>query len=138
MLNVITLEEALALVEREFVPAAVAERTPLMKALGRTLAEDMTASEFVPDFDRSTVDGYALRARDTFGCSDAIPAILMQQAEVRMGEGADFVLQAGCCAAVPPAARCPGARTAWPCSNTRRTMGTGPWASPGPWPPERI
>lgn len=101
MLNVITLEEALALVEREFVPAAAVERAPLAGAPGRILAEDVTADEFVPDFDRSTVDGYALRARDTFGCSDAIPAILTRQAEVRMGEGADFVLQGGCCAAVP-------------------------------------
>ncbi len=101
MLNVITLEEALSLIRRAFVPAAGKERLPLSRALGRVLAEDLTASEYVPDFDRSTVDGYALRARDTFGCSDAIPAILTRQAEVRMGEGADFVLREGCCVAVP-------------------------------------
>ncbi len=101
MLNVITLEEALALVRKEFVPAAAAEPVPLAQALGRTLGADVIASEYVPDFDRSTVDGFALRARDTFGCSDAIPAILTRQAEVRMGEGADFVLREGCCAAVP-------------------------------------
>ena len=68
MLNVITLEEALALIRREFVPGAAPERVPLGRALGRTLAEDVLAQEYVPDFDRSTVDGYALRARDTFGC----------------------------------------------------------------------
>lgn len=60
MLNVITLEEALALIQREFVPAAAPERVPLGQALGRTLAEDVLAREYVPDFDRSTVDGYAL------------------------------------------------------------------------------
>lgn len=101
MLNVITLEEALTLIRRAFVPTAGKERLPLSQALGRVLAEDLASSEYVPDFDRSTVDGYALRARDTFGCSDAIPAILIKQAEVRMGEGADFVLKEGCCAAVP-------------------------------------
>jgi len=101
VLNVITLEEALALIQREFVPAAAPERVPLGRALGRTLAEDVLSQEYVPDFDRSTVDGYALRARDTFGCSDAIPALLTRQGSIRMGEGADFVLQEGCCASIP-------------------------------------
>lgn len=101
MLNVITLEAALELVQRKFVPAAAAAQTPLGDALGRTLAEDVIAAEHVPDFDRSTVDGYALRARDSFGCSDAIPAILSLQGSVRMGEEANFILQEGCCAAVP-------------------------------------
>ena len=101
MLNVITLEEALRLIRETFVPAASAERIPVARALGRTLAEDVAAGEYVPDFDRSNVDGYALRARDTFGCSDAIPAILTVQAEIRMGERADFVLREGCCAAIP-------------------------------------
>ena len=101
MLNVITLEEALALVKTEFVPASAAERAPLAQALGRTLAEDVAAAEYVPDFDRSTVDGYALRARDTFGCSDAIPAILTRQGAIRMGEEVSFALREGCCAAIP-------------------------------------
>lgn len=73
----------------------------MRQALGRTLAEDIEAREYVPDFDRSTVDGYAVRAGDTFGCTDAIPAILPVQAAVLMGEGADFTLNPGECAAVP-------------------------------------
>ena len=107
MLNVITLEEALALVEREFVPAAATERVPLAEALGRILAKDVIAAEFVPDFDRATVDGYALRARDTFGCSDAIPAVLTRQGAVRMGEKVSFVLREGCCAAIPTGGEVP-------------------------------
>ena len=55
----------------------------------------------MPDFDRSTVDGFAVRASDTFGCSDAIPAILPLQATVLMGEGADYLLNEGECVAVP-------------------------------------
>ncbi|MBQ5951852.1 MAG: molybdopterin molybdotransferase MoeA [Lachnospiraceae bacterium] len=101
MLNVITLEEALQLVRETFVPAGAKERVPLGEALGRTLAEDVTAAEYVPDFDRSNVDGYAVRARDTFGCSDAIPAVLRLQARIRMGERPDFALEEGCCAAIP-------------------------------------
>lgn len=102
MLNVKTPEEVLALINREFRPlTGRTELLPLTEAIGRVLAEDIISEEFVPDFDRSTVDGYALRARDSFGCSEAIPAILRQTGEVLMGEGADFELEEDCCCAVP-------------------------------------
>ena len=101
MLHVKTPEEVLALIETEFAPAAGTEFVSLASAMGRVLAEDIAATEYVPDFDRSTVDGYAVRARDTFGCSDAIPAILPLQGEVLMGEGAEFDLNAEECVAVP-------------------------------------
>ena len=101
MLHVKTPEEVLALIEEEFVPLMQQELVPLSGALGRILSEDIAATEYVPDFDRSTVDGYAVRARDTFGCTDAIPAILPLQAEVLMGEGADFELNPEECVAVP-------------------------------------
>ena len=101
MLEVKTPEEVFRLIEKEFRPLERKELIPLEHALGRVLAEDITASEYVPDFDRSTVDGYAVRASDTFGCSDAIPAILELKGEVRMGEGADLTLKRGECAYVP-------------------------------------
>ena len=101
MLHVKTPEEVLALIECEFETAAAAEQVSLTAAVGRVLAEDIAAAEYVPDFNRSTVDGYAVRARDTFGCSDAIPAILPLQGEVFMGEGAAFPLNPEECVAVP-------------------------------------
>ena len=101
MLHVKTPEEFLALIETEFAPVAGMERVSLTAAMGRVLAEDIAATEYVPDFDRSTVDGFAVRARDTFGCSDAIPAILPLQGEVLMGEGAQFRLNPEECVAVP-------------------------------------
>ena len=101
MLHVKTPEEVLALIESSFDTVSCAEQVPLGDAMGRVLAEDIAATEYVPDFDRSTVDGYAVRARDTFGCSDAIPAILPVQAEVFMGEGAAFELNREECVAVP-------------------------------------
>ena len=101
MLHVKTPEEVLALIEEEFAPVAQTELVSLGAAMGRILAEDIAATEYVPDFDRSTVDGYAVRARDTFGCSDAIPAILPVQGEVFMGEGAEFSLNPEQCVAVP-------------------------------------
>jgi len=101
MLHVKTPEEVLALIAEEFAPLQRQELVPLGAAIGRILAEDIAATEYVPDFDRSTVDGYAVRARDTFGCSDAIPAILPVAAEVLMGQGAAFRLEPETCCAVP-------------------------------------
>ncbi len=102
MLTVKTPEEAAALLEDAFAPATTGEETvPLERALGRVLAAPVTAAEFVPGFDRSTVDGYAVRAADTFGCSDAMPALLTLRGEVRMGEDAGIEFGPGECVAVP-------------------------------------
>ena len=101
MLHVKTPEEVLALIDKEFAPVAAVETVSLSGAMGRILAEDISATEYVPDFDRSTVDGYAVRARDTFGCTDSIPAILPLQGEVFMGQGAQFQLNPEECVAVP-------------------------------------
>ena len=101
MLYVKTPQEVLALIQNEFSPVAEPEIVALSAAMGRVLAENIAASEYVPDFDRSTVDGFAVRAGDTFGCTDAIPAILPLQSTVLMGEGADYPLNPGECVAVP-------------------------------------
>ena len=112
MLEVKTPAEVLAMIPREFKPLGEAETVSFTEAAGRVLAEDIAAEEYVPDFDRSTVDGYACRARDTFGCSDAIPAILELKGEVLMGRGAEFSLPRDACVyvptggAIPPGADC--------------------------------
>ena len=100
MLTVKTPEEVFALLREEFPPLERDESVPLPLALGRVLAEDIQSTEYVPGFNRSTVDGYAVRAADTFGCSDAIPAILPVTQEIFMGGGAQ-PLTPGSCAAVP-------------------------------------
>lgn len=101
MLEVKTPEQVLDLIQSEFSPLCETEAVPLTAALGRVLSEDVAASEYVPDFNRSTVDGYAVRARDTFGCSDAIPAILPLAGEILMGQGASSPLEPETCWAVP-------------------------------------
>lgn len=108
MLNVCTPEEALNKIRREFAgSAAETEVLPLSACLGRVLAEDITANEYVPDFDRSTVDGYAVRASDTFGCSDSTPAILKLRGIVGMGKASGIVLREGECAYVPTGGEIP-------------------------------
>ncbi len=102
MLKVKTPDEVLELIRAEFSPlTGSGETVGLDEAAGRVLASDVTASEYVPDFDRSTVDGYAVRAADTFGCSDSVPAVLTLYREVLMGQGAGFLLPAGHCCYVP-------------------------------------
>jgi putative molybdopterin biosynthesis protein len=63
-----------------------AERVSLWEALGRVLAEDVIADVDVPSFDRANVDGYAVRAEDTYGSAEETPQRLRLNAEdVRTG-----------------------------------------------------
>ena len=67
----------------------------ITNALNRVLARDIVSSEDIPGFQRSTVDGYALDARDTFGASESLPAPLVIGGEVKMGEVPDFGIKRG-------------------------------------------
>jgi molybdopterin molybdotransferase len=71
------------------------ETIDTLQALGRVTGEDLTAPHPLPEFPRSTVDGYAVRARDTFGASDTLPAYLTVIGEVPMGGAAEFSLRPG-------------------------------------------
>jgi len=114
MLEVAASGEALGLLMDTFGPNRTGEeRVTLSHAVGRALRADVLAPEDVPGFLRSSVDGYAVRAGDTFGCSDSIPALLMKIGEVEMGQPAGFTLSPGECAYVPPAGRFPTGRTPW-------------------------
>src|SRR4030095_4078221 len=69
-------------------------------SLGRVLAEDIIAPHPLPDFQRSTVDGYAVAAKDTHGASDSLPAYLSLIGEVPMGDAPAFEILAGQCASI--------------------------------------
>src|SRR5262245_9141521 len=70
-LTVITRDEAAARFQEHLTLAPLGEETlPLADALGRVLAVDVPATVDVPAFDRSNVDGFALRAEDTFGAME--------------------------------------------------------------------
>lgn len=102
MLSVLTLSEANALLDAAFpcTPTPY-ERVPLALSVGRILSDDLIAGEDVPGFARSTVDGYAVVAADTFGCSESIPALLSLKGTVDMGALPAFSLSCGECAGVP-------------------------------------
>ena len=82
------------------VPTIDPESIDVSSSLGRVLAEDIIAPHPLPDFQRTTVDGYAVRARDTFGASDSLPAYLNLIGEVPMGDAPSFELSEGQCALI--------------------------------------
>ncbi|MFZ5797979.1 MAG: gephyrin-like molybdotransferase Glp [Thermodesulfobacteriota bacterium] len=92
--QLISTAEFLDLLDR-FPPLAT-ERVPLARGLGRILADEVTSPEALPPFARATMDGFAVRARDTFGCSDSEPALLTIAGEIAMGRaGSELALLAG-------------------------------------------
>lgn len=108
LLNVTTLSEAkkeltatIARIPRKIIEA------DLSSAQGAILAEDITAPFTVPDFRRSTVDGYAVIANNTHGASASIPVLLDVIEEVSIGEPARSVITPGTCAYVPTGAMVP-------------------------------
>jgi molybdopterin molybdotransferase len=76
------------------------ESIDVTSSLGRFTASDIFAPHPLPDFPRTTVDGYAVRARDTFGASDTLPAYLTLIGEVPMGDTPLFEISPGQCALI--------------------------------------
>ena len=82
-LTILTREEAIERFEAALFPRAIAsERKQLSDALGRALAEDIVASIDVPPFDRSNVDGFAVRSADLASANEATPVRIRLNEEI--------------------------------------------------------
>src|SRR5918912_4394322 len=94
-----TVAEALA----GFRPArrTGVETVALEDAHGRVPAQDVRAPHDLPGFARATVDGYAVRAADTYGASEGLPAYLTVAGAVRMGAAAAVAVQPGSAVEMP-------------------------------------
>jgi len=73
----------------------------LEDGMGRVLSRDLTASEDLPQFFRSTMDGYAVKAKSTFGANEGLPALFEMGGEVLMGETAGVVVKEGQAVKIP-------------------------------------
>ena len=91
--NVETIEAVLAHA-RSFA-AVDTETVALSESLGRVLAEDVHSDVDIPDFNRSTMDGFAVKASSTFGASEANPAYLNIKGQIPMGVKPDFAIGPG-------------------------------------------
>jgi molybdopterin molybdotransferase len=83
------------------------ESVPLAEALRRVSAADIAAPDALPGFARSTVDGYGVRAADTYGASEGLPSYLDLAGAVRMGAAPTIAVPPGGCVAVPTGAVLP-------------------------------
>jgi molybdopterin molybdotransferase len=77
------------------------ETVPLDEALGRVCGADIVSPEDLPPLPRATMDGYAVRAADTFGASDSIPAFLDVAGAIAMGEISGIAIGRNQAAAIP-------------------------------------
>jgi len=83
------------------------EKVSLLKSLGRTCARDILSTVNLPSFNKSTVDGYALKHRDINGASESIPSMLDLVGIVKMGISEELSIKSGECVYVPTGGEIP-------------------------------
>jgi molybdenum cofactor synthesis domain-containing protein len=106
--KLLTLEEARKVIHQNFKPKPLGvEEIPLLEAWNRVLAENVTAKMDIPPFNRSTVDGYAVKAEDTFGAEENKPAKLNVCGTVNVGEMPKIIVKQGTAAEIVTGAPIP-------------------------------
>lgn len=94
--KLLSLDQAKQRIEEHFNPQPLGTvDLPLMDTVGLVLARDITSSIDVPPFNRSTVDGYAVFAEDTFGADEDNPVTLKVRGSVNIGEIAELLVERG-------------------------------------------
>ncbi|NWF87185.1 molybdopterin molybdenumtransferase MoeA [Candidatus Bathyarchaeota archaeon] len=94
--KLLTLDEAQQAINKHSTPKPLGvEKIPLLKAHNRVLAEDIIALMDIPPFSRSTVDGYAVKAEDTYGAEENKPIKLTICGSANVGEPPKIVVKRG-------------------------------------------
>ena len=121
----IPLEEALALILESAAPIERIERVAVRAAAGRVIASPPSAAMDVPSFDRAAMDGYAVRAEDTFGAGRYEPKVLRAVEKVYTGQIPTKPVADGECAEIATGAPMPrGADAVVMVEETERVAGT--------------
>jgi len=107
-------------------PKPASEEINVVSSLGRVTAEDVHAPQPLPDFRRSTVDGFTVRARDTYGASDSLPGYLILAGEVPMGDAPKSALEPGQCMTIHTGGMLPEGADAVVMLEYTQTVGAGP------------
>ena len=94
-----TTEEVLNIIDN--LDPVETEVVAIEKAIGRVLGEDIVSPEDLPSFARSSMDGYAVRAKDTFGATESMPAFLEVAGEVLMGQRPEVEVGQGQAVKIP-------------------------------------
>ena len=94
--KLMTFEEAKKAIDDQFKPVFLGEEEAvLLEAYNRVLNEDVVSTLDIPPFNRSTVDGYAVSAQDTFGADENQPVVLRVSGAVSVGEQPNVMLTKG-------------------------------------------
>jgi putative molybdopterin biosynthesis protein len=94
--QLLTFDETKKAIEHEFKLKHLSiEEIPILEASNRVLAENIASDLDIPPFSRSTVDGYAVRAEDTFGAEENRPIVLKVIDTVNIGEPPKITLGKG-------------------------------------------
>lgn len=86
LFNVVSIKEAKDLIEKNFNVKPIKEEVELLNSMDRVIYEDIISQINVPNFRRSTVDGYAVNSKDVAGASESMPAMMNYKGEVLMGK----------------------------------------------------
>ena len=95
MNELLLLEDARAQVLAAIPAALPAEMVALSNSLGRVLAADVVAATDLPPWDNSAMDGYAIRAADVAGATEAAPVLLRVAGEVAAGSASETAVLPG-------------------------------------------
>ena len=106
--NVVTIEEGRKLILDNFKNYKLeTELVHILDAVDRTLAVDVISNINVPEFNRSTVDGYGIIVEDSYGATETIPSILNILGEVKMGKISNIKIKPGQTIYIPTGAMIP-------------------------------
>lgn len=94
-LKLIPIQQALDILFSNLQVKVSHERVPALEAIERVTAEPIFSPIPLPTFARSSMDGYAVRAADTFGASESLPAYLRMIGEIHMGSAPGFDINSG-------------------------------------------
>ncbi|MGH4139751.1 molybdopterin molybdotransferase MoeA [Clostridium sp.] len=108
LFNVVSVKEAKEIIDSSFTYALGCEKINILQSASRISFSDIKAECNIPEFKRSTVDGYAVNSRDVNGASEAMPAMLFLKGEVLMGKVPPSDIALGECMYVPTGGMLPG------------------------------
>jgi len=106
--KIISFDEAKKILQQRFSAKPIGtEHVPLSEVYQRVLAKDIVAHIDVPSFDRATVDGYAVKAKDTFGADETNPITLKICGSIDIGEPPHITVENGSAAEIATGAPMP-------------------------------
>ena len=105
--DIVTIAEAKRRLEEHYKAERSVEEVGLDSALGRVVAKDIVASIDVPPFDRASMDGYAVLAKDTFYADEESPVELELLGYIRAGDSSSYEIAPGKCIGIATGAAMP-------------------------------